>query len=419
LSLAVLKYNIKQTLIGDISLPASKSISNRLLMLNVYSGSKIEIKGISQASDTICLSGLLAQINLKPSEQNHPLILDAGDTGTAYRFILPLLAITPGWFILTGSERMKKRPVGEMVRVLNTLGADISFMETENLPPLEIMGKEIPGGEIEIDASVSSQFISALLMLAPVLKHGIHLHLQNEIASQPYIEMTLWLMEKLGVKISETSNSIKIDSQDIVPASFGVGKDWSAAASWFAMVSLSDGADLFLKGLKTHSIQGDAILMAIFAVLGVETIAEQGGIRLKRQKATTTDFEFDFFHYPDLVPAVAVSCAALNIPAKLTGIRNLRIKESDRIEALQVELNKIGFNVSSNYDTLFINSVAKPINISQPINTYNDHRIAMAFAPLAVRYGTILINDPQVVSKSYPGFWEEMGNAGIDVSFKE
>ena len=414
---AIITCNPDSPLTGAIHLPASKSISNRLLMLNEYSGNRITINGISTASDTVGLSNMLTQVSLRTENQDKPLVVDAGDAGTTFRFILPYLANMPGQFILTGTERMKNRPVGELVEVLKKIGADINYLEKENYPPLEIRGKRLSGGMVNIEAGVSSQFISSLLMIAPVLPKGIQIHLKNVIVSQPYIELTLFLMERLGVTISEDERYIGIEHQEVSEASFEVGKDWSAAAFWYSMAALSRDTDLFLNGLNTQSIQGDAILVAIYAVLGIETIGERGGLRLKKIEREASNFEFDFLHYPDLVPAVAVTCAALNIPAKLTGIRNLRIKESDRIYALENELNKMGFIAKSNPDELIITPTTKRIDLSKPVETYNDHRIAMAFAPLAVISGNICIMDPDVVKKSYPGFWGELDGLGFEVTF--
>ena len=384
-------------------------------MLNEYSGNRITINGLSTASDTERLSKMLTQVSLRPGNQDKPLKVDAGDAGTAFRFILPYLANVRGWFILTGTERMKKRPVGELVEVLKGIGADINYLEKENFPPLEIRGKRLSGGLVNIEAGVSSQFISSLLMIAPVLPEGIQIYLKNVVVSQPYIELTLFLMEKLCVTISEDDNYIGIENQKISEASFEVGKDWSAAAFWYSMAALSPDTDLFLNGLNTHSIQGDAILVAIYEVLGIETIGERGGLRLKNIEREAKNFEFDFLHYPDLVPAVAVTCAALNIPAKLTGIRNLRIKESDRIHALENELNKMGFIAESNPNEMIIKPTTNRIDLTKPVETYNDHRIAMAFAPLAVIYGEISIMDPDVVKKSYPGFWGELEGLGFTI----
>jgi len=412
-------YPLASPLRGTIRLPASKSISNRLLILNEYAQQRIEINGLSEASDTLRLQTMLKLVASRPEEQTEPLVLDAGDAGTAFRFILPYLANTPGWFILTGTERMKERPVGELVDVLGRIGADIQYLEKRSYPPLEIRGGSLKGGSVKMEAGVSSQFISALLMIAPVLPEGVQIHLSNEAVSQPYIELTLFLMESLGLEIIEDDDFIGVEVQEFTEHSFKVGRDWSAAAFWYSMAAINGEADLFLEGLNTNSIQGDAILVAIYEVLGVETRAEEGGLRLKSIAIEADKFEFDFLHYPDLVPAVAISCAAMNIPGKLTGIRNLRIKESDRIKAVEIELGRMGFQTKSTENELFIMPSGNQIDPLNPVETYKDHRIAMAFTAMAVALGETCIKDPDVVKKSYPGFWNELEGLGFDLLFTE
>jgi len=413
----ILNYKHHQALTGTISLPASKSISNRLLMMNTYAGGNISIKGISDASDTLRLSALLTELSMYDPEDEQALLLDAGDAGTALRFILPLLANSPGRFVLTGSERMKQRPIGILVDALRQIGADIQYGGEENYPPLQIRGIQLSGGEIELDAGISSQFASAILMIAPLLPEGVKIIFQNEIASHPYIELTLTLMEKSGIEPEEDETSIYIAPQSYETSAFTVGRDWSSAACWFAMAAMNREAKLLLKGLKIHSIQGDSMLVYIYEILGVETIQQEDGILLKSKEITARTFQFDFFNFPDILPAVAVTCAALKIPAQLTGIRNLRIKESDRIRALQTELLNMGFACESLPDTLLIRKTSPSPDLPQPVKTYNDHRIAMSFAALAIKYGNITIEDPGVVAKSYPLFWEEMEGTGFGISF--
>jgi len=398
---------------GEIFLPASKSISNRALIIHYLSGKKLRLHNLSQADDT-----QLMIVLLKIIEENkgccQPTTIDCQDAGTTLRFITALLTITPGKWLITGSDRMKERPIGILVESLKKLGANIEYQGKNGFPPLLIEGKKLNGRELEIDGSVSSQFISSLLLIAPSLSGGLCLKLKRKISSLPYIEMTLKLLNQFGISTTFFDNTIKVGQQDYKPGELTIEPDWSSASYWYEMAALASEANIFLKGLKKESLQGDAILPEIFNHFGVKTEFLADGIMLTKTGRIVNEFSFDFTHYPDLAQAVIVTCAGLNIPGKFTGLDSLRFKETDRLTALQNELNKLGFNIvlAGNSELRIQNSEPKTLN-PELIKTYDDHRMAMAFAPLALALGFIQIENPEVVSKSYPGFWEDLKKAGL------
>lgn len=436
------KDNVLKT---SVRLPFSKSISNRLLIIEALCEKKFPLKNISTADDTILLQRLLSS-----SER----ILDAQNAGTCFRFLTAYLAQKNGEWILTGSERMKQRPIGELVNALRKLGAEIKYMEKENFPPLLIHGKKLKGGEIKIDASQSSQFVSALLLIAPYVEGGISLNIEGEISSGSYIDMTLKLMENFGIKILRRENNIKIVQQEFIPKEYFVEPDWSSAAFWYAMAAMSEDVEIFLEGLSAQSIQGDSIISELMKNFGVETrFANGGAVITKKGNSIPEKFSFNFSQHPDLAPAFFVLCSALGVDAKISGIRNLSIKESNRTEALKTELEKCEekiLKVSSDEYSVrphpLIPSPASsvPLKGGTPspkekgsgifsfgegehsrkfktevlqFETYNDHRLAMAFAMLAIPLGKVEIKNPAVVSKSYPEFWNDLRSAGFAVKF--
>ncbi|HLG35954.1 MAG TPA: 3-phosphoshikimate 1-carboxyvinyltransferase [Bacteroidia bacterium] len=399
----------KKPLKATIHLPSSKSISTRLLMMEALSGKKFPLKNISEADDTKLLQQLLS------SDNN---TLDAQNAGTCFRFLTAYLSLKEGEWILTGSERMKERPIGELVDALRMMGAAINYLEKENFPSLSIHGKRLNGKEIQIDASQSSQFVSALLLIAPYVEGGLKLKMVGEISSEPYIEMTLKLMEQFGIKILRNGNSIEIEQQEYVAKEFSVEPDWSSAAFWYAMAALSDAAEIFLEGLSAESMQGDSIVAELMKSFAVQTkFTKEGAVITRLGKSIQKNFSFNFSGHPDLAPAFFVLCSALGVEAKFTGIKNLSIKESNRAEALKTELEKCGAKISRiNEDEYRITSTINN-SINQPFNNYNDHRLAMAFAMLAIPLGKVEIKNPAVVSKSYPGFWNDLRSAGFEVQF--
>ncbi len=411
----LLKYNntpIKAT----IDLPGSKSISNRLLILNEVLNLNLKLKNLSSAKDTQDLVLALAQVK---ENRNHTI--DIGHAGTDMRFLTALLSVTEGEWILTGSERMQERPIGELVNALKQLGADISYLKNEGFPPLNIIGKKLKGGKIEIDGSISSQFISALLLISPSLEKGLEITIKGEIVSWSYILMTLDLLSELGIKVSTILNTINVSphsmakSQFSIPTTqYSVESDWSSASYWFGIVALSKNAEIILKGLSKHSSQGDSVLPEVYRKLGVNSEFKNEALLLRKSGASTDTFTYDFSDCPDIAQTVAVTCLGLKINCKLTGLSTLKHKETDRLLALKTELEKFGVEVVITNDSLEIRHTEPETRNPKPeIKTYNDHRMAMSFAPLALLHDNITIENPDVVQKSYPKFWKDLEMVGI------
>ena len=405
-----------KSLKGTIKLPASKSISNRILIIRDLCEHPFDITNLSGSDDTLILKNLLRKTN---SRNKDPIKLDCGNAGTAFRFLTAFLANRPGIWELTGSARMKLRPVKILVDALTNLGANIQYKGQIGFPPLLIKGKTLKGGIVNIDATTSSQYISALLMIAPVFANGLELHLLGETTSLPYIEMTLQVIKKMGIDFEYRDNTIKIPPQKYLDRDFKVEADWSSAAYWYELAAFSHEADIFLHGLKKDSCQGDAALPKIYEHFGIKTQFGGKGARLTKKGKATEYFNFDFTNFPDLAQPVTVTCAGLNIPGKFIVPKNLRIKETDRINALQSELKKLGHKTErkekEKHFVLSLPQTEKPITKNNPvtIKTYDDHRMAMAFAPLCLLYPRLQIENPDVVSKSYPGFWKDLKRMGI------
>ncbi len=318
---------------GKITLPASKSISNRALIINYLSGDKLQLNNLSPADDTQLMVTLLSRIE-KQKGSEIPITIDCQNAGTVARFLTALLAITPGKWLITGSGRMKERPVGILVDCLNSMGGSIEYKGEDAFLPLLIEGKPLKGEEIEIDGSVSSQFISALLLISPEIQGGLSVKFKNKVNSLPYIEMTLKLLNRFGIKSSFGDKTIRINPQEFKPGALIIEPDWTSASYWYEIAAFADKTDIVLKGLQKESLQGDAILSAIFKQFGVRTEYLTDGIRLTKSGEIVSAFSIDFTHCPDLAQAVIVTCAGLNIPGKFTGLESLRIKETDRIKAL-------------------------------------------------------------------------------------
>jgi len=421
---------------GTIDLPASKSISNRILIIQALApprpspkggranaqetpgGSDFKIKNLAEAEDTQVLKQLLDSSDTE---------LNAGSAGTTMRFLTAYLAAKEGTRVLTGSERMKERPISVLVNVLRQLGANIEYLGNEGYPPLKIQGTELTGSEVEIDGSVSSQYISALLLIAPTLPNGLIIKIKDQALSQPYINMTLEIMKHFGVKSKWRGNEIVVAPQKYIAQDFEIEADWSAASYWYEMAALSDDVDITLTGLKKKSLQGDSVVAEIFGQFGIMTTFLNEGIHLTKSEIRTpakggstsggkSQIIYDLSNCPDLAQTLAVTCTALNIPATLSGLNSLRIKETDRIVALKKELNKLGVKVEElNKGSMIITPIS---NIQYPISniqTYKDHRMAMAFAPMAIKLGEVKIKDPGVVNKSYPNFWNDLKTVGFEI----
>jgi 3-phosphoshikimate 1-carboxyvinyltransferase len=402
---------------GEINLPTSKSINNRLLIMQALSDEKIDIAGLSEADDTQLLLRLLSLIQTRNNSEE-PVTIDCYSAGTTFRFLTAFLSIQKGRWLLTGDDRMKQRPIGELVNALATAGADIKYNGNEDFPPLLISGKLIHGGTLEIQSDISSQYISALLLIAPYMTEGLNLSLQGSIVSEPYIRMTLELMKQCGIQYLYEKNTFRINPQKYRTAKFLVEPDWSAASYWYEVAALSEDAEIILPGLNHSILQGDAIVSSLFAELGVETIFQDNAVILKKNSYVTNLFEFDFSACPDLAQTVAVTCAALKIRAHLKGLQNLNIKETERLKMLALELKKIGVNAEILNDSeLIIYPSEIDISDDHIFQTYSDHRMAMAFAPLSILNKKINITEPEVVKKSYPTFWTDLQSAGFTISF--
>lgn len=390
-----------------IKLPASKSISNRALILNALSYSPYDIQNLSDCDDT---EVMVAALN---SNGNH---FDIKAAGTAMRFLTAFLSKIIGEWTITGTERMRNRPIRLLVDALTALGARIEYIEKEGYPPLRIFGSALQGGEIALNGGVSSQYISALLMVAPLMENGLTLRLEGEIISRPYINITLELMKQFGVAASWEGNVIRVAPQEYTPIPFTVESDWSAASYWYTISALSNGPQE-LHGLYKNSLQGDAAGAKLFKQLGVETEFTAQGVRLLPGGARCQELIYDFVHEPDLAQTFAVACVLLNTPFRFTGLQSLKIKETDRIAALIAETRKLGYvlreteNNGLKWDGERCEPDKEPV-----IATYEDHRMAMAFAPAAVVLSEgIRIAEPGVVSKSYPHFWNDLQKVGFKI----
>lgn len=392
----------------SVQLPASKSICNRALILNALSYSPYEIQNLSDCDDTDVM------VKALNSNDSH---FDVKAAGTAMRFLTAFLSKVVGEWTITGTERMKNRPIRILVDALNAVGAKIEYLEKEGFPPLRIMGSALQGGEISLDGGVSSQYISALLMIAPLMEKGLTLHLQGKVISKPYIHLTLQLMKQYGVESEWVGSTIKVAPQSYRPLPYTVESDWSAASYWYEMMALSQQAEIELKGLFKESLQGDAAGAKLFAQLGVATDYKAGGVVLRKNGNVCQKLIYDFVNEPDLAQTFVTTCAFMDIPFRFTGLQSLKIKETDRIEALKCELRKLGYVLTdTNGSILEWNGERCKPEAHPVITTYEDHRMAMAFAPASlVRKEGIEIAHPEVVSKSYPHFWENLESAGFVV----
>ena len=397
---------------STIQLPASKSISNRALIINALARGTTPPCNLSDCDDTLVMIKALAENNET---------IDIMAAGTAMRFLTAYLSTVQGTHILTGTERMQQRPIQILVNALRELGAQIEYAGKEGFPPLRIHGTELKGNELTLKGNVSSQYISALLMIGPVLKNGLRLHLTGEIISLPYINLTLQLMKEFGAKAAWTSgNSIEVAPKPYTPVSFMVESDWSAASYWYQIAALSEQAEIELMGLFRNSYQGDSRGAEVFSRLGITTEFTHEGVLLKKSNRLVEQLNEDFVDIPDLAQTFAVTCCLLGIPFRFTGLQSLKIKETDRIFALKAELRKLGYILQDAQDSILIWDGERCQPEAQPvIQTYEDHRMAMAFAPAEFRFPGMRIAEPQVVSKSYPAYWEHLQQAGFQIDNKE
>ena len=372
----------------EIDLPSSKSISNRLLIIKALCKEKFLIKNLSESDDTILLKNAL---NSKEKTIN------VSHAGTSFRFLTSFLSIQKGKeFILNGSDRMKERPIKELVNSLEGLGVKIEYLEKEDFPPLKIIGTEIDGGEIEIDGTISSQFISSLLLIAPNLKNGLILKIKGKLVSKPYVLMTLKLMGEFGINWTWNKDVITILKQEYVAKNYTVESDWSAATFWFQSASLSDNCNIKLNRLAENSIQGDKKVRIFFKDLGVDSVFKNGNLILTKNKRVSPSETYNLIETPDIYQSLKCTLFALKKGSEFTGIQTLKNKETDRITAVENELLKL--------------------NTPKIIETYNDHRMAMSFAPLSLKFEELQISNPGVISKSYPNYWKDLKKGGFKIS---
>jgi len=401
---------------GTVKLDGSKSLSNRALIIRALCKDHFEINNICESDDSTILQKLLSQ---SPDE-----VYDAGHAGTCYRFTTAYLALQEGTQVLTGSARMKERPIGILVEALKDLGADIEYLENQGYPPLKInsFNHEKRKSVVTISGSTSSQYISALIMIAPTLLDGLEINIEGELVSRPYLEMTLKMMSHFGITYTFTENKISIPHQPYVAKDVLIEADWSAASYYYSIASIRD-AEITLQGLFKNSWQGDAKMAEIGKKFGIETIYGDNELKIVSNTANRSVLlDHDFIKEPDIAQTVAVMCAANAVEGFFTGLQTLRIKETDRIDALKVELAKVGVSLyklppkmSKKTGNEYYGISGKAATDQIPIfETYKDHRMAMAFAPLAILF-PIQINKPEVVSKSYANFWSDLKTLGFSI----
>jgi 3-phosphoshikimate 1-carboxyvinyltransferase len=409
-----MQYTIQPTtksLTGEITLPTSKSISNRVLIINALAYSPFPVQNLSDSDDTRVMEQVLNSNTDK---------FDIGHAGTAMRFLTAFLSKIVGKWEITGSERMQQRPIKILVDALNKLGAKIEYINKPGYPPLRIWGSNLKGGKLELDGSISSQYISALLMIAPTIEGGLELTLTNRITSASYIDLTLKLMAQFGIEYKWEGNVITIKEQSYKPIPYAVEADWSGASYWYQLAVLADEADLLLKGLQLDSLQGDCAHAKWFEDFGIVSTQEEHGVRLRKKEIRLPDnYNQNFVENPDIAQTFAVMCVCKGIPFHFSGLETLKIKETDRIHALITELGKMGAELTepAHGELAWNGNLDEAMFEGYPeIDTYHDHRMALAFAPASLSCNTIKINDPGVVTKSYPGFWDDLRHLGFNIA---
>lgn len=424
---------------SEIDLPRSKSESNRALMIMHYYGIQTQrrkdaetqsiddfetlrlcdsVNYISNSDDTLLLRKLLS-LDHSHLPDNEVIELDCSNAGTVLRFLMTAVSMTKGTFVLTGSERMKQRPVKPLVDALRSLGVTIDYLEKESYPPIKIKGCEITGGNLEISVEQSSQFASSLLLAAPLWKNGLSLSLTGNLSSLPYIDMTVKMMKNAGIDVVRNDRKITVKSSRYKFDDFKIEPDWSAAAFWYEILALSDKTQIFFKDLNIDSLQADAVTKEVFKSLGIETLSVDNGVMIKKTTDCKKRITFDFTNSPDIFPAVVAACAGLQVDAEFSGLKNLSIKESDRKKAMMNELSKLDIVFEEITDDVLIMKCPGMLPCflkDNPIvfDNYKDHRIAMALVSLAMKIGFVEMENPEVVSKSYPMFFESLSRKGAE-----
>jgi 3-phosphoshikimate 1-carboxyvinyltransferase len=416
MSNAIVSFTGPKNINTEITLTGSKSESNRALIISALSDGLVKINNLSDAADTVTLNHILHEVKAAALKEES-LTVDVGHAGTAMRFLTAFLSIKKGSFLLTGSGRMKERPIKLLVDALNTLGAKISYDGEEGFPPLNIHSdfQQITPS-VKIQGNISSQYLSALLMIAPALPLGLSLEITGELTSTPYLKMTLQMLEEAGVTHEWNGNTIVIKPQNFVESTFIVEPDWSASSYWYSIVALADSASISLPNLKVKSLQGDSKIQEIMQIFGIHTSRNGNGILLIKDTDQILDQEIlDLKDCPDLAQTIIVCAAAKGINLKFTGLETLKIKETDRIKALQTELKKIGVQLIEDQEIYTLDCQHLNFPESVTFATYDDHRMAMAFAPLSLLINHVEIEDFMVVKKSYPDYWNDLKLAGFKV----
>ncbi len=393
---------------ATILLPSSKSISNRALIIHALGRGSYLPENLSDCDDT---QVMIRALNAKAGET-----IDIMAAGTAMRFLTAYLSVAPGERLITGTQRMQQRPIQVLVDALRALGADIEYASNEGYPPLRIKGKALTQSRITLPGNVSSQYISALLMIGPTLPNGLTLTLTGDIISKPYIQLTLQLISDFGAKAEWVDeHTLTVSPQPYQSIPFYVESDWSAASYWYQIVALSKEATVTLPGLFSHSYQGDSQVARLFESLGVSTEYKDKQVTLRKNGKPVEQMEYNFINQPDLAQTFVVTCALLNIPFRFSGLQTLKIKETDRMAALIEEMGKLGFVLHESEGSVLSWNGERCERSTEAIDTYEDHRMAMAFAPACLVLPDININNPQVVSKSYPRYWDNLRQAGFTI----
>ena len=399
---------------GTVQLTGSKSESNRALIIQALSQYAVQIENLSEAADTVTMRASLALVDGAKGDQH--ITVDIGPAGTAMRFLTSYLNLIQGSFTLTGTARMQQRPIGILVDALQGIGASINYEKQDGFPPLHIKGGfDQQATHIAIQGDISSQYISSLLLIAASLKEGLTLDILGELTSRPYVTMTLDMLKEVGIQHTWEGNSIHIAPQPYKETTIYVEPDWSAASYWYAIVALSEKGHIALPGLKKSSLQGDIAIIDIMEHFGVESTFESDGLHLRKTGIQRSEQIIDFKECPDLAQTIVAMAAGLKRNISFTGVKTLMIKETDRIAALRTEIAKFGAELLENQEVyqLKTEKVVWPTTIA--FDTYEDHRMAMAFAPLALIFNKVIINEPMVVEKSYPLYWEHLQAQGFKI----
>lgn len=400
---------------GSIRLSGSKSLSNRLLVLKAQSGSDVSLINLSDAEDSLLLQKALQRIGISDNE-----IINVNHAGADLRFLCAYLSTCEGEWLLTGSSRLCERPVSGLVTALRELGANIEYAARPDHPPLKIRGKKLKGGKVKLAADISSQYVSALMLCAPRMENGLEIELIGPPVSFPYITMTAEMLRVFGYPCTIKEHLISIPSSVSTPSpsSFSIESDWSSASYWFSLCALSPGSIIELETLYPKSTQADSISLELFKKLGVDGKFFGDRLIIQNTASTEKEFEYNFSDCPDLAPTLACTCFGLGLKARLTGLKTLQLKESRRIDALKNELMKLGAKVDAGQDHLSIEPGLPFHPLSAEIETYQDHRMAMSFAPLSVKFPGLLILEPDVVNKSYPRFWQDLQSLGFHLNLQ-